>query len=235
MILRILYFFTLFEDVIVELINSRKLRQVPGLFYFQLCYLYLFLLYFYPMQITGIILAGGQSTRMGTDKALLQINDKTLLENAIEICRPVCSEILISSGNPEHKKFGYQIVPDEIKNCGPIGGIYSCLKKSETLWNLVLSVDALFVTSEFLQYLALQKDKFEAVIPKHPGGVEPLVSLYNKNALFAFEVQIRKHDYKMQNLLRLISTSYVDCDKWLIKNRHLFDNLNSLDDLKLIR
>ena len=88
------------------------------------------------MQITGIILSGGQSTRMGTDKALLQINEKTLLENAIEICKPVCKEILISSNNPEHEKFGYKIIPDEIKNCGPLGGIYTCLKNSNTEWDL---------------------------------------------------------------------------------------------------
>ncbi|HSO89343.1 MAG TPA: molybdenum cofactor guanylyltransferase, partial [Draconibacterium sp.] len=94
------------------------------------------------MQITGIILSGGQSTRMGTDKALLQIKGKTLLERAVEICNPVCNAILISSNNPEHEKYGYQIYPDEIKNCGPLGGIYSCLKKSDTDWNFILSVDA---------------------------------------------------------------------------------------------
>ena len=52
--------------------------------------------------------------------------------------------------------------------------------------------------------------------------------------LVTFEEQIRKNGYKMQNLLRLISTSYADYNKWLIKNRHLSDNLNSLDDMKFI-
>jgi molybdenum cofactor guanylyltransferase len=80
------------------------------------------------MQITGIILAGGQSSRMGTDKAMLQIDGKTLMERAIEICKPICHEILISSNNPKHENFGFTVIPDEIKNCGPMGGIYSCLK-----------------------------------------------------------------------------------------------------------
>ena len=86
------------------------------------------------MQITGIILAGGQSTRMGTDKVLLEINEKTLLERAIELVQPLSETVLISSNNPIHKKYGFEIIPDEIKDCGPIGGIYTCLKKSETEW-----------------------------------------------------------------------------------------------------
>jgi molybdenum cofactor guanylyltransferase len=80
------------------------------------------------MQITGFILAGGQSSRMGTDKAMLQIDGKTLMERAIEICKPFCHEILISSNNPKHGNFGFAVISDEINNCGPMGGIYSCLK-----------------------------------------------------------------------------------------------------------
>lgn len=182
------------------------------------------------MQITGIILAGGQSTRMGKDKALLQINDKTLLENAIEICRPVCSEILISSNNPEHQNFGYQIIPDEIKNCGPIGGIYSCLKKSETNWNFFCSVDSPFVTSAFIQFLTNQTENYDVVVPFHFQGKEPLIALYNKNCLSVIEKQIELHQFKIHLLLKLLNTKYFDAREWVAIKPLIFKNLNRPED-----
>ena len=83
--------------------------------------------------MTAIILAGGKSRRMGTDKALLEIEGISLLNKAIQLCEQVCDTIIISSNHSGHKVFGYPVVADEIANCGPLGGIYSCLRKSQTL------------------------------------------------------------------------------------------------------
>jgi len=184
------------------------------------------------MQITAIILAGGQSSRMGTDKAMLQINGKTLLENAIEICRPVCNKILISSNNPDHDKFGYQIVPDEIKNCGPIGGIYSCLKKSETDWNFIISVDTPFVTGEFIRFLTSQTDNYNVVVPVHHGEKEPLITLYHKNCLPVIENQLAIQQFKIHNLIALLNTRFSDTNHWVEKVPFLFKNLNHPEDLQ---
>jgi molybdopterin-guanine dinucleotide biosynthesis protein A len=183
------------------------------------------------MQITGIILAGGKSTRMGTDKALIQIAGKTLLERVIEVCRPICSEIIISSNNPEHDKSGYQIIPDEIHNCGPIGGIYSCLKKSETNWNFIVSVDTPFVTSDFIQFLAGQTENCDVVVPVHSGEKEPLIALYNKNCLREVQKQIEHREYKMHHLIAKLNARYVDTFEWVGKTPLLFKNLNRPDDL----
>jgi len=183
------------------------------------------------MQITAIILAGGQSTRMGTDKALLQINGKTLLECALEICRPVCGDILISSNNPEHEKFGYKIIPDEIKNCGPLCGIYSCLKKSETPWNFIISVDAAFVEPAFIEYLINETDDSDAIVPVHDKGKEPLISMYHKNGLVEMQKHLKSGDLKMQNLINTINAKFVDSQNWIEKYPKIFCNLNRPDDL----
>jgi molybdopterin-guanine dinucleotide biosynthesis protein A len=182
------------------------------------------------MQITGIILAGGQNTRMGTDKALIQFNGKTLLENAIEICRPVCQTIIISSNNSDHENFGYQIIPDEIKNCGPLGGIYSCLKKSDTDWNVVISVDSAFVTSDFIEFLISAIGDFDAIIPYHSIAKEPLIGLYRKECLPEMEKMLVNGKYKMQHLLENIKPKFVDSDIWLEKYPGLFTNLNRPED-----
>lgn len=182
------------------------------------------------MQITGIILSGGLSTRMGADKALLQINGKSLLERAIEICKPVCNEILISSNNSAHAKFGFPVVNDEIADCGPIGGIYTCLKRSETEWNLVISVDAAFVNQDFAEFLISETGDFDAIIPFHKKGKEPLVALYHKNCIPAIKERIKLNDYKMHNLLNVLNTKFTNVDSWVKKNPGIFKNLNRPED-----
>ena len=183
------------------------------------------------MQITGIILSGGQSTRMGTDKALIQINGKTLLENIIQICQPVCTQIIISSNNAAHEKFGYKIVPDEIKNCGPLGGIYSCLKKSETDWNFVISVDAAFVEPDFVSFLVSETGNYDAVAPAHAFGKEPLIAMYHKNSLSEIMKMLDSKNYKMNNLLNSINTKFVDSQIWVEAYPEIFRNLNHPFDI----
>ena len=183
------------------------------------------------MQITGIILAGGQSTRMGTDKALIQINGKTLLENAIDICKPNCQTIIISSNNTGHELFGYEIIPDEIKNCGPLGGIYSCLKKSETEWNFILSVDAAFVTADFVQFLDSEIGDFDAVVPVHQNGKEPLVAMYHKRCIPVIWNQIELKDFKMHHLFNTLNIKFADSQNWIQNYPEIFRNLNRPEDL----
>ena len=170
---------------------------------------------------------------MGTDKALIQFNGKTLLENAIEICKPVCQTIIISSNYPKHEIFGYKIIPDEIKNCGPLGGIYSCLKKSKTNLNFIISVDSAFVTEDFVQFLISESEKFDAVIPIHENGKEPLVALYHKNCVPVIQEKIELKDYKMHNLLNVLNTKFINVDSWVKKYPFIFKNLNRPEDFIL--
>ena len=183
------------------------------------------------MQITGIILAGGRSKRMGTDKAFLTLNGKTLLERSIELIQPFCDTILISSNNTAHKKSGYKIIPDEIPDCGPIGGIYSCLKQSETVWNFVISVDSVFVEPEFVKFLISEIEEFDAVVPVHSKGKEPLIALYHKNCLIEIEKMLNLGDFKMHNLINSINTKWIASQNWVNKYPQLFRNLNRPEDL----
>ncbi len=182
------------------------------------------------MQITGIILSGGKSTRMGTDKALIQINGKTMLEHVIRICQPFCSQILISSNNFTHEIFGYKIIPDETKNCGPMGGIYSCLKQSDTDWNFIISVDAIFVEPDFVAFILSETGDFAAVVPFHNNGKEPLIALYHKNGLAEMKKMLDSGNFKMQNLLNSMNTKYVESQVWVERFPKLFCNLNRPDD-----
>ena len=183
------------------------------------------------MQITGIILSGGKSTRMGTDKAFIQINKKTLLENAFEICKPICTNILISSNDQKHKISGVKIIPDEFLNCGPLSGIYSCLKKSDTHWNFVISVDAAFVEPAFIEYLINETDDSDAIVPFHSKGKEPLISMYHKSGLSEMQKHLKSGNLKMHNLISDLNTKYVDSQNWVERFPKIFRNLNHPDDI----
>lgn len=186
------------------------------------------------MNLTAIILAGGKSSRMGVDKALLKMNGKTLLETVIEICQPVCSSIIISSNNPAHSVHGYPVIADEQKGCGPIGGIYTCIKQSLTNWNFIISVDTPFVTPDFIQFLLLHTGDFNVVIPVYSGKTEPLIALYNRSCLPVIEKQIQLQLFKIQHLLALLNAEFVECNEWIEKTPMIFNNLNRPEDINTL-
>ncbi len=98
--------------------------------------------------ITGIILAGGRSSRMKSEKGLVKFRKKLLIEYPVNIFKEICSDIIISSN---HNKFNFldcKVYHDEIIDCGPIGGIYTCLKKSITDYNLIAACDMPFLNNE---------------------------------------------------------------------------------------
>lgn len=168
---------------------------------------------------------------MGTDKALLELEGKTLLSRAVDLCSTFCDEILISSDAEQHRVGAHRLVADEVKDCGPMGGIYSCLKESANEWNFVLSVDAPFVTKDFVEFLVSQTRDFDAVIPVNSGKKEPLIALYNKKILKDVKTQLDSGNYKMHFFLNRVHTNWLDSEEWLKHTPRLFHNLNYLEDM----
>jgi molybdenum cofactor guanylyltransferase len=98
----------------------------------------------------GYILAGGRSSRMGTDKALLQLAGKPLIQHAVTKLQRICADVHILSSNPALAKYA-PLVQDLHPNCGPIGGIEAALAHSPHEWNLILPVDMPLLPAAFLQ------------------------------------------------------------------------------------
>ncbi len=168
---------------------------------------------------------------MGSDKALIEIGGSRLLDRAVELCSSFCDEVLISSNSVEHDRKGIRRIEDERKNCGPMGGIYSCLKQSLNDWNFVLSVDAPFVEKDFVKFLKNNTQDFSAVVPVHHRKKEPLIAFYHRKTLPAFENLLNEGNYKMHFLLEKVSVNNVDSEEWLERYPKLFQNLNSPKDL----
>jgi molybdopterin-guanine dinucleotide biosynthesis protein A len=187
-------------------------------------------------ELTGIILAGGKSIRMGKDKGLCEFNGKTLVSYAIETLKPLCGKIIISANRfPEkYEQFGVPVLSDEIKNIGPMGGIYTCLKRSTTRHNLVLSCDTPFVGTILLKHLLNQVQGEQVVAPSHHTTLtEPLCTYYATNVIEEIERAIKHHDYKLINLFNRIKFKSVLMDELLtFKANYSFLNINCPDDLE---
>ena len=182
-------------------------------------------------KIGGIILAGGKSSRMGQDKALLDFQGKRLIDYAIDLLSPICSGLLISVNQPGYEQFGFEIVADHFKGCGPIGGLHAALRASKYDWNLVVSCDTPFLSQKLFDLLLQSKDGCQAVIPKHENGVEPLVALYHKNLGGFLEQKILQGDFKLQKLIREQKVNFLDVSDLLNDHPNLFNNLNSPADM----
>lgn len=185
-------------------------------------------------EISGFLLAGGKSSRMGTDKALLKINEIPMLVHVKHLIEPYCNSISISGYKPEYLPFNITMVPDQHAECGPISGLYSCLKQSATQWNLFVSVDTPFINSDLINSLLLNTGDYDCVVPKHSGGIEPSIALYNRQIVPILEEAIKNGEYKLYQLLSKLKTFYLDCNSLIKKHPRLFLNINKPEDYSLV-
>ncbi|MBW6492504.1 MAG: molybdenum cofactor guanylyltransferase [Lentimicrobium sp.] len=179
-------------------------------------------------KITGIILAGGNSSRMGSDKALILFKGRRLIEYGIGILKEFCNNILISTHNDALGEFGFQLVSDNFTDIGPLAGLEAGLRKSETRINIIAPCDTPFLSCSMLKKLIDNSEKYDATIPAHKNGkIEPLIGYYSRDILPVILNQIEKGDYKIQNLLKQINTSYLP-----FEDESMFMNLNSPVDIE---
>jgi molybdenum cofactor guanylyltransferase len=185
------------------------------------------------MDVTGIILAGGKSSRMGAEKGLQELCGKPLIQYAIEALSGLCKSIIISSSSDAYHSLGYKVVADVFPGIGPMGGIYSSLKQSKTEKNLVLSCDLPFVTAELMSYILENSRGFKVAIPwlghQH---YEPLCGFYHLSILDQISDYIQHTNYKLPDLFEEISINkLVISNKLEFYKENLFLNVNSKHDL----
>jgi molybdopterin-guanine dinucleotide biosynthesis protein A len=181
-------------------------------------------------KISGFILAGGKSSRMGTDKALLSVQGQPLLQRMKNIIQPFCDLVFISGNNPEYSKFGDPLIQDVFSGCGPISGVYSSLNFSTTEWNLFVSVDAPFINEELIRLLIENAVGCDCVIPRHESGVEPLIAMYNRSCMPTIEKIIKTGNFKLQNLISILDAKILNCNDLIQKYPRLFHNFNRMED-----
>ena len=186
------------------------------------------------MEVTGIILAGVKSSRMGADKGLQELCGKPLISYAIQVLTVLCDKIIISSSSKAYEIFGFEVIADEFTGIGPMGGIYSALRQSKTEKNLVLSCDLPFVSADLLSFILNSANGFEVAVPYEGNRhYEPLCAFYRRSILQKMAEYIRNGNYKLPDLFDEIKINKLIIDKNLdFYNKDLFLNVNSKHDLE---
>lgn len=135
------------------------------------------------MNFSAVILAGGQSRRMGTDKAWLKHDGKTLLERQIALVQSLGAFEVFVSGRPDtdYSRFGLPVLRDRMGDSGPLGGIERALESAAQPLLLVLAVDMAEMTMAILRELATRCEP-RGIVPRVNGRVEPLAAVYPKTA-----------------------------------------------------
>ena len=133
------------------------------------------------MQVTGVILAGGQSRRMGQDKAFLPFGKGLLIERVIEVVQQVTADVILITNTPErYQRFGLPMFSDVIAEAGSLGGIYTGLVSAKTPYSLCLACDMPFVKPTFLRFLCRTAAEADVVIPRNAEDFQPLCAVYSQ-------------------------------------------------------
>jgi len=186
------------------------------------------------MIIGCMILAGGKSSRMGTDKALLEI-DGTSFIGKIAGELNFFEEKLFARGNCEAVSVpGWRNIPDIYPECGPIGGLHAALQICQSDALVCVTCDMPLITKELVQALCDQMtEEYDAVILKETDGrIHPTCGIYRKSAVNVFEQQILDGNYRMMRALDRLRVKYVTIDpqtgSWQLKNINTPEDLREL-------
>ncbi|HHG84360.1 MAG TPA: molybdenum cofactor guanylyltransferase [Bacteroidetes bacterium] len=185
--------------------------------------------------ITGILLSGGNSRRMGRDKALLPYQGSTLLGHAATLLASVCTPIFIISTNPKHQTPISSTFADTYPNHGPLGGIFTGLKAAQTKWALVLACDMPRITPDFLGSLCALPPQYPAadlIIFQENDRLQPLCALFSKSSLDLIAEAIALNSLSVNKIIQKLHTEIVPANAnfagWF---PGIFDNWNRPEDL----
>lgn len=185
-------------------------------------------------KVTGVILAGGKNSRMGTDKGLLRVNGKKIVERTAGAMKPLVDEIIIITNGNNYEYLGFKTYKDLIKDCGPMGGIYTALHFSKTEKNLVISCDMPFITKELVEFIIQESGDSEIGIPMHNGKLEPLCAVYDKCCQTKLEELLKNKEWKLQDALGHFKVKHILVSDFML-NKNCFVNINTpaeYDNLK---
>lgn len=186
------------------------------------------------MKFTAIILAGGKSTRMGTDKGLVLMNDIPMVERVISAVKKAgLSEIIIVSNNTEYKQFGLPVFPDVIPGKGPLGGIYTGLLKSSTVKNLILSCDVPFINETVLKMLIRTGSKSKVTIIKYENRTHNLIGIYDNSLIKDLGEHLISNKLKVGQFIEAHNPNIIDLKVFMPDlDEQILSNVNTMEELK---
>lgn len=182
---------------------------------------------------SGFITAGGRSSRMGTDKAWLQIDGQPLIKRVIAALAPVTTEVAIIANGDGYEVLTLPVFSDVHVGIGPLEAIRTALANTRTSRVVLVACDLPFVTSELFEFLLRIPESSRAVIPKGADGkLEPLCAIYCRQLLPLATQLIESGERKVRALFDQVPTRFVEFEeiRHLTHSHLFFENINTLED-----
>lgn len=187
--------------------------------------------------LTAAIIAGGNSRRFGSPKALAVLGNITLIDYAIQTARAISEEIIINYG--EENLFTDKAIPvvqDVLPGCGPLGGIYSVLLHANTPWIAALPCDLPLLNFRVYEVLFAARREHRPAAALSEQGIEPLVSIWPRDLSEPVGEFIRNRKFALHEVVRELKAVEVDIPSMLPNYRaEFFLNVNREEDLDRIR
>jgi molybdopterin-guanine dinucleotide biosynthesis protein A len=188
--------------------------------------------------VSAYILAGGKSSRMGRDKALLDFGGTPLILHIASLVQPLTGSPLVVGPPDRYANLNLRVLADDESGIGPLAGIVTALRDSREPWNLILGCDLPLLTSEWLAYLIDRAfaSSADAVVPQSANGAEPLCAMYRKSCEASFAKEIARAVCKVTDALAQLNVERIEPQEWknFDPSGQLFRNLNSLKDIEEI-
>ena len=182
------------------------------------------------MSVAGYVLAGGNSTRMGTDKALLQIDGIALAQQTARLVESVVGNATLVGAPGKYARLGFAVIPDRRPGNGPLGGMEAALLHTGCEWNLIVACDMASLAGDFLQGLCAAAqalpDDADCVVPVGPDQrAQPLSALYRRRCVTAVSLAL---DAGVRRVTALIAT--LKTKTWQATDTLMFQNINTPEE-----
>ena len=196
------------------------------------------------MMVAGYVLAGGGSTRFGRDKALAEFGGKPMLVRMIQLLQSVSKEVKLVALPRKYAGCGVETVADQWPGEGPLGGIITALEDAaksaeRNEWNLMVSCDMPFLTSDWLRFLSERATKSDAQVlfPYSKSGPEPLCACYRTDGAMKLRAAFESGIRKVTEGLKHVTAEVLDEGDWRRFDNagRLFWNMNTADDYEEAR
>jgi molybdopterin-guanine dinucleotide biosynthesis protein A len=183
-----------------------------------------------PLQdVTGVILAGGRSSRMGRDKALLEVDGVPLFERVLSVMAPFFSRLLIAGERPDLARPDLPFVPD-IYPGSALGGLHAGLTAAETPWIFVAACDMPYPSPALIRQILACRQGFDVVVPRTATGLEPLFALYGKGCLAPMEAMLRQGSCRIYDFYDEVKVRVLTAEELPAGADRAFVNINTPDD-----
>ncbi|MCM3902706.1 MAG: molybdenum cofactor guanylyltransferase [Pyrinomonadaceae bacterium] len=184
--------------------------------------------------MASFILVGGESSRMGTDKASLLLEGRTFVQRIAEELLKVTDSVTLIGKDSGNLRLNLPSIPDVYQNWGALGGVHAALSASQSPWSLIVACDLPFVTAGLFARLAGLRNDFEAVAAiQRDGRPQPLAALYRKDpCMLRADQLIKSGERRPIALLQSVRTRWTPFSELqeLPGAEHFFDNINTPQD-----